>query len=178
MSLSKSGSESTLDDILNTPSETLADLPEIQDPTSNRIESSIPYPGSTFIIKDIGSGHVITLRNGQLGLHAVGGPGNYRWNCLSHDNWLCFQDPGSGLFISYDDSSRFMGFLRCMVSQPDDWEHFCVMPQPQGGFILMMTHWKKILPVGLRLDNGTLKLARIGHDGFKAEPIVWQFIKV
>src|SRR6266487_2794649 len=69
----------------NTPPETVAtDLMDDRDPFGGPIpsSSSVPWPGSTFIIRSVSSGQVITLLDGQIVLAPPGGRGSIHWACV------------------------------------------------------------------------------------------------
>ncbi|KFY29347.1 hypothetical protein V493_02396 [Pseudogymnoascus sp. VKM F-4281 (FW-2241)] len=79
-----------------TPPETLAADTLTDSETSF---SSIPWPGSTFIIRSVSSGRVITLLNGDVELSAPGGRGSIHWACVETNGWLGFQNLASGEFL-------------------------------------------------------------------------------
>ena len=68
-----------------TPPETVAtDLLDDHDPFGGAkpSSSSVPWPDFTFIIRSVSSGHVITLRDGQIVLARPGGRGSIYWACM------------------------------------------------------------------------------------------------
>jgi len=159
----------------NTPPETLAgDLVDDQDPLggSKLSSSSVPWPGSTFIIRAASSGHVITLVDGQIKLAPPGGRGSIHWACVETKGWLGFRNLVSGRYLGHDDKGK----LRCSVNRHQGWENFCARLRPEGGYILLMTHFERMWHVGIKVEHGVEKLAKIGDGG--SDGIVWEFVKV
>jgi hypothetical protein len=134
--------------------------------------SSVPWPGSTFIIRSASSGHVITLLDGQIVLAPPGGRGSIEWECVETKGWLGFRSPVSGGFLGHDRH----GSLCCTASSHQAWENFCVRMRPEGGYVLLMTHWERLWHVGLKEEQGVEKLAKCGDGG--SDGMVWEFIKV
>lgn len=46
---------------------------------------------------------------------------------------------------------------------------------PNGGYLLLMTHFERLWNVGIEKDHGVEKLAKIGGS---SSGVVWEFIKV
>jgi hypothetical protein len=158
-----------------TPPETVtADLLDDLDPLSDDKPSSsaVPWPGSTFIIRSASTGDVITLRDGQIVLDQSGGRGSTHWACLENKGWLAFQNPVSGTFLGHDLGGR----LCCVAVRPQGWENFCVRLRPEGGYILLMTHYDKLWQVGTKLEQGRRRLAKVENG--KIDGITWEFVKV
>ena len=161
--------------ITTTPPETVAaDFLDDHDPFGGAIPSpsSVPWPGSTFIIRSVSSGQVITLLDGQIVLAPPGGRGSIHWACVETKGWLGFQNPVSGKFLGHDKTGR----LRCSVNWHQMWEYFCVRMRPEGGYVLLMTHFERLWHVGIKVEEGVEKLAKIGDGG--SDGIVWEFVKV
>jgi hypothetical protein len=155
-----------------TPPESVAtDFLEEQDPlgSAKLSSSSVPWPGSTFIIRSALSGHVLTLRDGQIVMAPPGGRGSIHWACVETKGWLGFRNTVSGRFLGHDNSGR----LRCVADRHQEWEKFCVRMTPEEGYVLLMTHWERLWQVGSVVDRGVEKLAKIGEAG-----IIWEFVKV
>jgi hypothetical protein len=155
-----------------TPPESVAtDLLDDHDPCGGAkpSSSSVPWPGSTFIIRSVSSGDVITLRDGQVVLDRPGSRGYIHWECVETKGWLGFRDIGSGRLLGHDTQGR----LRCSAEQHQGWENFCVRMTPEGGYVLLMTHWERLWQVGICEEQGMKKLVKIGGSG-----IVWEFVKV
>lgn len=158
----------------NTPPETVTtDLLDDHGPSTGAepSSSSVPWPGSTFIIRSASSGHVLTLLDGQILLTQPGGRGSIHWECVETNGWLGFRNNVSGKFLG-----REGGRLCCLVGRQQGREYFCARMRPDGGYVLLMTHWEKLFHVGMKLDQGVEKLA-MGEVG-GSDGIVWEFIKV
>ncbi|KAF2252127.1 hypothetical protein BU26DRAFT_251562 [Trematosphaeria pertusa] len=151
--------------------EDLDDLDPLHSPKSNG--SSVPWPGSTFIISSVSTGHAIALRGGQVVLAPPGGRESIHWECVETKGWLGFRNPVSGKFLGHDGRS---GKLRCSGRAHEGWEWFCVRQTPEGGYVLLMTHWEKLWPVGTMMEGGEKVLAKV--ENAVSDGIVWKFIKV
>ena len=159
----------------STPPETVdADPPGYHDPFGTAKPSSylVPWPGSTFIIRSVSSGHVVTLLGGQLMLTPPGSHGCIRWVCVETKGWLGFRNTVSGKFLGYDAK----GQLRCTAERHREWEQFCVRMRPEGGCVLLMTHYDRLWHVGIKTEQGVETLAKIA-DG-ASDGMVWEFAKV
>jgi hypothetical protein len=159
----------------SSPSEgTAIDL--LEDPLSPSaarfISSSVPWPGSTFVISSVFTGDVLTLRGGQVVLAPPGGRDSIHWECVESKGWFGFRNPVSGRFLGYDKS----GTLCCSAKRHEGWEHFHARIRPEGGYDLLMTHWEKVWPVGIKVEQGVKKLAKIEDGG--QDKIVWGFVKL
>jgi hypothetical protein len=154
-----------------TPPETVADFLEENDPlgSAKLSSSSVPWAGSTFIIRSASSGHVLTLCDGQIILSPPGGRGSIHWACVETKGWLGFRNVVSGRFLGHDNAGK----LRCTADRHQEWEKFCVRMTPEGGYVLLMTHWERLWQVGIMVERGVEKLAKIGETG-----IVWEFVKI
>lgn len=172
---SPSGDDSTVCSGFTPPQSFTTETPDDKDPLQGDATTEsllVPSPGSTFIIRSVLCGRVITLLDGQIVLISPGSLGSYQWTCVETKGWLGFRNSVSGKFLGHDKS----GLLRCSAQKHQEWEHFCCRMRPQGGHVLLMTHWDQLLHVGLRLEQGCEKLARIGDE--VSDGIAWQFIKV
>ncbi|KAF2094063.1 hypothetical protein NA57DRAFT_47193 [Rhizodiscina lignyota] len=134
--------------------------------------SSVPWPGSTFIIRSISSWQVITLLDGQVVLAPPSSSGSTHWECVETKGWLGFRSPISGKFLGHDTRGK----LCCSAERHQGWENFCVRATPEGGYVLLMTHFERLRHVGIKIEQGVEKLAKIG-DG-ASDGIVWEFIRV
>lgn len=132
----------------------------------------VPWPGSTFIIRSVSSGQVITLLDGNIVLTRPGGRGSSHWACMENKGWLGFRNVVSGKFLGHDKGGR----LCCVAWQHQPWEYFCARMRPDGGCVLLMTHWERLWHVGIKVEDGVEKLAKIGDGG--ANGIDWEFIRV
>ena len=157
-----------------TPPETVAaDLLDDHDPFSGAetSSSSVPWPGSTFIIRSISSGHVITLRDGQVVLAQPGGRGSIHWACVEARGWFSFRNDISGRFLGYDLKER----LCCSAEQYQGKEYFCARIRPEGGYVLLMPRFDGLSHVGIKVEQGVEKL-KVGNG--ESDGIVWEFVKV
>ncbi|KAL8725440.1 MAG: hypothetical protein Q9181_006417 [Wetmoreana brouardii] len=134
--------------------------------------SLVPWPGSTFIIRSVSSGHVITLLEGEITLTQPGGRGSIYWICEETKGWLGFRNTVSGMLLGHDAK----GMLCCSAKRHQSWEYFCVRMKPEGGCVLLMTHYSGLWHVGFKEEQGEKKLAKIGEGG--SDGIVWEFAKV
>lgn len=161
-----SESETTTDWTAMTPSEsTLGDI------NSREVVTSVPWPGNTFIITTTESPErVITFVDGLIVLAPPGGRGSIRWDCIENKGWLGFRDPVSGRYLGHDKHGK----LWCVVDKHDEWERFSARHKPEGGYVLLMKHWEKLLPVKVAQDGGK-EIWRTETDG--GDGTVWRFIK-
>lgn len=137
----------------------------------NSSTSTVPRPGFTFIIRSVSCGRVITLRDGQIVLTQPGGCGSVHWACVETNGWLGFQNVASGKFLGHD----IMGRLRCSAEQHSGWERFHVRPRREGDYILLMTNWDHLWPVGIKVEQGVEYLAKINEAG--SGGAIWEFIE-
>ena len=68
------------------------------------------------------------------------------------------------------------GKLCCSAERHRSWEYFCVRMRPEGGCVLLMTHWESLWHVGIKKEQDVEKLAKIGEGG--SDGIVWEFAKI
>jgi hypothetical protein len=140
------------------------------------LQSSIPWPGRTFIIRSRANGLVITFLDGQVILDKPEGLGTFRWRCVETRGWLGFRDPASALYLGYDKES----WLRCAMDHHQDWEYIAPRMRPDGGFVLLMLVEQALVPLGVcakKLEHhGDEKKVKL--TDWNAEGIVWDFIEV
>lgn len=100
------GDDSTVYSATTPPETVAADL--LDDPFSGPKPSSslVPSPGSTFIIRSVSSGYVLTLLGGQIVLTQSGGHGSIYWACVESKGWLGFLNVVSGRFLGHDAKGR------------------------------------------------------------------------
>ena len=133
----------------------------------------VPWPNSgTFIIRSVSSGHVITLLDGQITLTQPSGRSSTHWVCEETRGWLGFRNFVSWKLLGHDEE----GTLRCSARWHRGWEYFCVRMRPEGGCVLLMTHHDRLWHVGIKVEQGVEKLAKIGDGG--SGGMVWEFVKV
>jgi hypothetical protein len=158
-----------------TPPDTLsADLDD-HDPLGGADPGSfsVPWPDSTFIIRSVASGQVMTLLDGQIVLAPLGGRGSIHWECVENKGWLGFRNLVTGKFLGHNGKR---GGLCCSAGHYQDWEKFCVRKRPEGGYIMLMTHWGDLWPVGMKVEQEVETLAKIENRA--SDGVVWEFIKV
>lgn len=158
----------------STPSESTSTEPleDASSSASKLISSSVPWPGSTFVISSVFTGEVITLRGGEVVLSSPGGRDSIHWECVENKGWLCFRNPVSGRFLGHD----ILGRLCCVAEHHAGWENFHARIRPDGGYDLLMTHWERLWPIGIKGESGVKKLAKMEDGG--PDKIVWGFVKV
>ena len=159
----------------NTPPETVdADFLNDNDPLGGAKSGPllVPWPGSTYIIRSVSSGHMITLLEGNVVLTQPGGRGAIQWKCVETKGWLGFQNTVSGKFLGH---GRFDDLI-CKANHHMLWEWFSTRMKPDGGCILLMTHFERLWHVGIKQEHGGEKLAKIGDGG--SGGILWEFIEV
>lgn len=78
----------------------------------------------------------------------------------------------SGKFLGHDRQ----GVLCCSADRQFEWEHFVPRPMPEGGYVLLMTGWWALWHVGIKVENGWKKLAKLKEGA--AGGVVWEFEKV
>lgn len=156
--------------VTSTPPETVAADLEDHDSFSNTSPFRVPWPGSTFIIRSLSSGKFLTLLDGNIML--TGGRGSIEWACVENNGWLGFRNIVSGKFLGHDKK----GELCCFAERHRMWELFCVRMRPEGGCVLLLTHWNSLWHVGIREEQGVEKLAKIGAGGCGG--MVWEFIPI
>jgi hypothetical protein len=162
--------------------------------TSNsviRLESSVPWASSDFIIRDAASEKVLIFQKGDIRLGDVGGNYTYRWRCVEKDGWFGFRDPASHMFLGHD----HQGIIRCQAGHHRAWEEFCMRSVPSGGYNLLVKHYNQLRPVGLEqpkvpdsiwvtIEKSGMSMAEQVKDKNLAQvedwahAIVWQFIEV
>ena len=154
-----------------TPPESVAtDVPDHDDCGSAKPNSLVPWPGSTYIIRSVSSGHLMTLLDGQVLLTQAGGRGSIHWRCVETKGWLGFQNTVSGKFLGHDKNRK----LSCFAGRHREWEYFCSRPRPEGDCVLLMQHWDSLWQVGIQEEQGEEKLAKI-EDG---DGVGWEFLEV
>lgn len=162
-------------DIAATPPETvISDLLDEEDPLHATKPSfgSVPWPGSTYIISSVDTWQLLTLLDGKVVLAPPNNGGSTHWQCVETKGWLGFRSPISGKYLGHDVGGK----LRCSAERHQGWENFCVRARPDGGYVLLMTHFERLWHVGIKKEHGVEKLAKIGDGG--TDGIVWEFIKV
>ena len=134
--------------------------------------SSAPCSGSTFIIRRVSSGKVITQLGGRIMLAHQGGEGSILWTCVESGGWLGFQDPISNRFLGHGVN----GTICCTSKRHLGFEYFQARPTLKGGYVLVMTHWLFWRRYVVMIEEeGLEKLAKIGDR--ESDGVVWEFIQ-
>lgn len=141
-----------------------------REPSKKTRPPLLPWPGSTYIIRLISSGKVLSLLNGQVMLTARDGMGSYRWICEKRHGWLGFRNFASGRYLGCNDRDM----LCCIAESHRDREQFCVTMRQNGGCALLIKQNNWLHEVDITVKNGVEKLALVNA----AEQIAWEFILV
>lgn len=159
-----------------TPPETLASdgLLDEQDPLGAGISPPVPWPGSTFLIRHMTTGRLLTLSHGSVTLSPATSllGSSIHWTCVETKGWLGFRNTASGSFLGHN--SR--GFLCCSAGKHQGWENFCVRARPEGGCVLLMQHYERLWHVGTKVEGGREVLAKVSDGGEGG--LTWEFVKV
>jgi hypothetical protein len=135
------------------------------------LQSDIPTNGSTFIIQDMSTEHVISWHNGDIVLAPISKGGTFRWKCVETDGFFCFQEPNSTRFLCFHGWSWQ---LMCNAAEGDKNRLFGITLVSRGGFVMSMLQWFTLRPI-VTTSDGHLELA---EDGQKLSAgIVWRFIQ-
>ncbi|XP_014562768.1 hypothetical protein COCVIDRAFT_83387 [Bipolaris victoriae FI3] len=139
-------------------------------------QSSIPWPGRTFIIRSRKNGQVITFLDGEVVMDKLGGLGTFRWRCVEEKGWIGFKDPASAQYLGYHEH----GLLFCRSPHHRNNEYICPRMRPEGGCVLLVIHDENLRPLGVygnESENGIKQKIKINMD-WSSEEIVWDFIEV
>jgi hypothetical protein len=158
----------------HTPPETVAEFIDNLDPLADPkpSPSSVPWPGYNFLIRDVETGHLITLEDGRIIMAQPGGPGSIHWQCVETKGWLGFRNTVSGRYLGHDPQGK----LCCSAGRHQGWENFSVRLRPDGGYVLLMTHFERLWHIGIKHEKGFQTLAKLGDGG--SDGIIWEFVKV
>lgn len=158
------------DDNICTPTTTSENVhPEFGE--DNNLREWVPSDGSTFIIRSVCCGNVITMLDGQVVLAPYDG-GASVWTCVESEGWFGFRNRISNKFLCHG----WNGTLKCSAEQHDKWRHFTITPVPKGGYIMQMLDWWTLRPIIVNAENGLQTLARTGNK--LSQGIVWEFRQV
>lgn len=139
--------------------------PTTHTPCNSPQGSNVPTHASTFIIRNLCTGHLLTLLGGQLLLSPPGSRGSIHWACEELDGWMTFQNCVSDKFVCFDGS----GMLKCNANQGDKRRLFSVTPVEGGGCFLQMVDWFTLCSVVIvgekRNCGGRGKWFRMGLYG-------------
>lgn len=145
---------------------------------------SCPWNGGTYLICDRESRLVITLKGGHLGLRPreeeqIGD--SHRpdrsslWHCVEDESmWLGFYNDASGRFIGHGGGWWREWKFVAEAERHDQWEWFCARQHPDGGHILLVKHWHKLLPMAV----GGKKNKELVVDYEDRKGTAWDFIRI
>ncbi|KAH3974592.1 hypothetical protein HBH52_130520 [Parastagonospora nodorum] len=142
---------------------------------SETAQSSIPWPGRTFIIRSQTNGHVITFLDGEVILDKPGGLGTFRWRCVEDKGWMGFKDPASAQYLGYHEH----GVLACHVPHHRKNEYICPRMRPGGGCVLLVCHDDFLRPLGVFANESEHGIKQqVKTMDWNSEAMVWDFIEV
>ena len=98
--------------------------------------------------------------------------GSPHWECVETEGWLGFRNVASYGYLGRDGQ----WLLCCSAKWHREWEKFHLGSRSEGGYALLMTHWGKLKPVGIKQENGEEKLTMLEH--WSTNGIVWEFVEV
>lgn len=134
--------------------------------------SSIPWPGSTYIIQHVATSRAVTFSLGSIVLRPPTTSASIRWSCVSKAGWLGFQDLASAMYLGHNRSQNYE--MACFVRQQNTLEDFCIRQKREGEYVLLQKWGKgELKPVGVNKEG---KLAVINDVNDKSTS--WRFIKV
>ena len=166
----------TLDSIGDSQHEIVQELESLRSmlaAKSASTEAPVPWPGSAFAIRHIGSGHFIGLDDGgNVRLKAVENVGareSCHWRCHEKDGWFGFRHEG-----------RFLGHsgekdMHAESKHHKEWESYCIRKHPEGGYQIMSPRSKTFWYLGV--DKSGQKVVRVEH-GNDVRATTWDFTKV
>lgn len=140
----------------------------VVDDAPSDLRSAVPWPGSTYMILEKGSGRAITRTNDELSLKKIGEGGNNRWLCVENRNYFSFHDPKSGTYMGHDRKSAICSKVMCARG----WECFVPRQHPDGGYQLLVPFWSDALMIVVVADDG-VSLVRREHG-----TTLWNFVRV
>lgn len=147
------------------------------------LKTGPPHKGATFVIRDLQTGCVITLVDGNLCLLPEGNENLFvnlgdgrgcHWRCVENkDRWLGFKNTVSGEFIGHDNNQKNWRFM-AKVKAHNQWEFFCARHHRAGGYEMLVKHWDgfRAMKAGGTEDR-ELMVAGEGHEGTS-----WEFLEV
>jgi hypothetical protein len=98
--------------------------------------------------------------------------GSNEWVCTENDKgWLGFRNRIAGNFLGRDINCN----LCCSVKWHREWEKFRIRPT-RYGYVLIMTHWGKLRPIGIKQEGVAKKLAMFEYG--ESDEKLWEFIEV
>lgn len=142
----------------------------LHSPISQKAESmeTPPYAGNTYAIRELKSGRLVTLINGNLRLeNCTGEQGGWHWHCEEKQGWLGFRSPVSGTYMGHDTEGNFWANYGHHLGH----EYFCARRHPNGGYVLLMRQEDELRK--MTVDDSSCKLVMTTGEG-----TLWDFEKV
>ena len=133
-----------------------------------------PEPGTTYIIRSVSCGRVITLLEGNIELTEPNDYGCSHWACVDKDGWIEFRNRVSGGFLTYD----YFGKLCCASQVVEKTERFCTRMTPNEGCVLIMLYQDGLHHLGIQGADSMKTLFINGHRCGKVNKLGWEFIMV
>ncbi|KAI0547796.1 hypothetical protein F4679DRAFT_597457 [Xylaria curta] len=140
----------------------------------HNVVNSVPEPGNTYKIVEVGSERAIALVRGCLTLvWDAGTRGGWQWDCEENpDGWIGFRDAVSGGYLGHDNKGGYIA----RAGKLDSWESFVLRPRAAGGYNLCVKFGNKLKPMGVSESDGpTPKLVDAKSP---EEAARWEFYKV
>ncbi|KAI5921688.1 hypothetical protein F4810DRAFT_712307 [Camillea tinctor] len=126
----------------------------------------VPWQGNDLVIRERGSGKVITMGIDGVQLKKIGPMGGWHWKCVEHDGWLGFRNVVSGRYLGHNNKGGF----HALQTHHKGWESFVAKANPYGGYELLTIHGWKFMKMRVAKDGLTLEET----DGKGA---LWDFVK-
>lgn len=119
--------------------------------------SSVPQPGKTYKIHNRDYEKHITLVEGEIRLlrtQSSQPDGGCYWSCVEKNGWLGFRNSVSGTYLGGDACGGF----HAKVTHHKAHEYFCVRHSAQGGYNILVKHFKgdELWKMGCSDDGCTL----------------------
>lgn len=132
------------------------------------LRNAAPWPGSTYIIVDRAQGRAITMIDGRLSLESDAcATGSCHWVCIENKGWFGFRNTASGKYMGHDGRKN----IYAAKDRHQAWEFWVARPCPDGGYLLLTTHYDLLLKMRIADDGRSLVTREEGGT-------VWEFIKV
>lgn len=171
--------QSNVDTHLNTPTHTTSVEPTLQ-PTTRSLAGygleSVPWPGSTFMIRHRASDKILAREKGVLVLKDAGDLAfcGWRWTCVENDGgWLGFYETSSGVYLGRDG----YGGIRASAPVHKSWEALDVRRHPSGGYQILSIHWWTRRRMAVDMKTGTI-VEIDGREDKDVEATLWDFEKL
>lgn len=137
---------------------------------------TLPSRDNTFIICDLKSKRVISLKGGaptmvHLDIHEYQYNAASHWYCVETENmWLGFYNDISGTYLGHDSNGR----IRASATKHEAWEWFCPRQHLDGGQLLLIKDNNGFSPMKI----GGKRNMELVVDSTRREGTTWEFIRV